>query len=193
VKSIGLWVAASAATPVECGSPAAALPTLHQPRSILASPAQVPQVRCLNLGLGFCSWRVRMREDFGCRILCGFFAKGVDLGRAKKRTRTLEPQRVRHPSSTVGKQKLFELVFTGGWNKWIRLTHRWLSVAFMLAVIINGVAVAQKAYTNRLGLLAVFTLPCNFSPVCTCSHCHTPPSGAARDAPAKRVGFVLGV
>ncbi len=44
------------------------------------------------------------------------------------------------------------------WNKWIRLTHRWLSIAFTVAVIVNGIAVAQKKYTNRLGLLAVFTL-----------------------------------
>ena len=27
------------------------------------------------------------------------------------------------------------------WNKWIRQTHRWLSVAFTVAVIINGIAV----------------------------------------------------
>jgi heme A synthase len=44
------------------------------------------------------------------------------------------------------------------WNKWVRQTHRWLSVAFTVVVIVNGVAVAQKKYTNRLGLLAVFTL-----------------------------------
>jgi heme A synthase len=44
------------------------------------------------------------------------------------------------------------------WNKWVRQTHRWLSVAFTVAVIINIVAVAQKEYTNRLGLLAVLPL-----------------------------------
>ena len=44
------------------------------------------------------------------------------------------------------------------WNKWIRQTHRWLSMAFTAAVIVNIVAVAQKRYTNRLGLLAVFPL-----------------------------------
>lgn len=43
-------------------------------------------------------------------------------------------------------------------NKWIRQIHRWLSVAFTVAVIINGVAVAQKRYTNGLGLTAVGTL-----------------------------------
>lgn len=48
------------------------------------------------------------------------------------------------------------------WNRWIRESHRWLSVAFMLAVIINGIAVAQKRYTARLGLLAVFVLALQF-------------------------------
>ena len=48
------------------------------------------------------------------------------------------------------------------WNKWFRLTHRWLSVAFTVVVIINGVAVAEKRYTNGLGLLAVFTLALQF-------------------------------
>jgi heme A synthase len=44
------------------------------------------------------------------------------------------------------------------WNKWIRQTHRWLSMAFTLAVIVNIVAVAQKKYTNSVGLLAVAPL-----------------------------------
>jgi heme A synthase len=44
------------------------------------------------------------------------------------------------------------------WNKWIRQTHRWLSMAFTVAVIVNIVAVVQGKYTNRLGLLAVFPL-----------------------------------
>lgn len=44
------------------------------------------------------------------------------------------------------------------WNKWIRQTHRWLSIAFTVAVVVNGVAVAQGKYTNRLGLLAVASL-----------------------------------
>jgi hypothetical protein len=48
------------------------------------------------------------------------------------------------------------------WNKWIRLTHRWLSIAFTIAVIVNGVAVAQNKYSNRLGLLAVFVLALEF-------------------------------
>jgi heme A synthase len=48
------------------------------------------------------------------------------------------------------------------WSKWVRQTHRWLSIAFTLAVIINFVAVVQKKYTNGLGLLAVFTLVLQF-------------------------------
>ena len=44
------------------------------------------------------------------------------------------------------------------WNKWIRQTHRWLSIAFTVAVIVNGVAVTQRKYTNKLGLLAVAPL-----------------------------------
>ena len=44
------------------------------------------------------------------------------------------------------------------WNKWIRQTHRWLSVALTVAVIINGVAVVEGKYTSKLGLLAVATL-----------------------------------
>ena len=33
------------------------------------------------------------------------------------------------------------------WNKWIRQTHRWLSIAFTVGVIINGVAVVRGKYT----------------------------------------------
>jgi hypothetical protein len=44
------------------------------------------------------------------------------------------------------------------WNRWIRQTHRWLSIVFTAAVIINTVAVLQGKYTNRVGLLAVFPL-----------------------------------
>jgi hypothetical protein len=44
------------------------------------------------------------------------------------------------------------------WNKWIRQTHRWLSIAFWIAVIVNGVAVLEKKYTPALGLVAVFPL-----------------------------------
>ena len=44
------------------------------------------------------------------------------------------------------------------WNKWVRQTHRWLSMAFTVAVIANIVAVVQGKYTSRIGLLAVFPL-----------------------------------
>jgi heme A synthase len=48
------------------------------------------------------------------------------------------------------------------WNKWIRQTHRWLSMAFTAAIIVNIVAVAEKKYTNSLGLLAVLPLALQF-------------------------------
>jgi heme A synthase len=48
------------------------------------------------------------------------------------------------------------------WNKWMRLSHRWLSIAFTLAVIVNGIAVVKGRYTNRLGLLAVAVLALQF-------------------------------
>lgn len=44
------------------------------------------------------------------------------------------------------------------WNKWIRQTHRWLSMAFTAAVIVNIVGIAEKKYSNGLGLLAVAPL-----------------------------------
>ena len=49
------------------------------------------------------------------------------------------------------------------WNKWIRQTHRWLSMAFTAAVIINIVAIVlQKKYTASVGLLAVIPLALQF-------------------------------
>ncbi len=48
------------------------------------------------------------------------------------------------------------------WNKWVRQTHRWLSMAFTVAVIVNIIAVAQKKYTASVGLLAVFPLALQF-------------------------------
>jgi heme A synthase len=44
------------------------------------------------------------------------------------------------------------------WSKWIRQTHRWLSIAFTVAVIVNIVAVEQKKYTFWVGLLALLPL-----------------------------------
>ncbi len=48
------------------------------------------------------------------------------------------------------------------WSKWIRQAHRWLSMAFTAAVIINIVAIAEKKYTNSVGLLAVAPLALQF-------------------------------
>lgn len=44
------------------------------------------------------------------------------------------------------------------WNRWIRQTHRWLSMAFTVAVIFNAVAVLRGHYANWMGLMAVFPL-----------------------------------
>jgi hypothetical protein len=30
------------------------------------------------------------------------------------------------------------------WNEWVRQTHRWLSIAFTVAVIVNIVALAKE-------------------------------------------------
>src|SRR5215469_13034932 len=53
-----------------------------------------------------------------------------------------------------GGSKVLNQEVSLNWNKWIRKTHRWLSIAFTLAVIANGIAVARGKYTNWLGLLA---------------------------------------
>jgi len=44
------------------------------------------------------------------------------------------------------------------WNKCIRQTHRWLTVALTGAIVVNLVAVVERKYTNALGLLAVFPM-----------------------------------
>ena len=43
-------------------------------------------------------------------------------------------------------------------NKWVRQTHRWLSIAFTVAVIVNTVAANQGKYTVWVGLLALLPL-----------------------------------
>ncbi len=40
------------------------------------------------------------------------------------------------------------------WNKWVRQTHRWLSIVFTVGVILNFVAIALKKYTTWVGLSA---------------------------------------
>jgi hypothetical protein len=44
------------------------------------------------------------------------------------------------------------------WNKLIRQGHRWLSLAFTLAVIVNVVAMLQQKQAIWVGLLALFPL-----------------------------------
>ena len=44
------------------------------------------------------------------------------------------------------------------WNKWVRQTHRWLSIAFTAAVIVNIIALVQGKQVVWVGLLALFTL-----------------------------------
>jgi len=43
-------------------------------------------------------------------------------------------------------------------NDWIRQLHRWLSIAFTLAVIANIIALVQKSQAVWIGLLALFPL-----------------------------------
>ena len=47
---------------------------------------------------------------------------------------------------------------TLNWNKWIRQTHRWFSIAFTVGVIVNTVAVLKGKYTGWVGLLALLPL-----------------------------------
>ena len=44
------------------------------------------------------------------------------------------------------------------WNKWVRQIHRWLSIAFTVAVVVNIVAVREQKYTGWVGLLALLPL-----------------------------------
>jgi hypothetical protein len=44
------------------------------------------------------------------------------------------------------------------WNKWIRQIHRWLSMAFTVAVMINIVALGQEEPSVWVGLLALLPL-----------------------------------
>ena len=44
------------------------------------------------------------------------------------------------------------------WNGLIRQTHRWLAMAFTLAVILNLVFLMQKEQVLWIGLLALFPL-----------------------------------
>lgn len=44
------------------------------------------------------------------------------------------------------------------WNKWIRQMHRWLSLAFTLAVIANIAAMGMTELAVWIGLLALVPL-----------------------------------
>jgi hypothetical protein len=44
------------------------------------------------------------------------------------------------------------------WNNWIRQFHRWLSIAFTSAVIVNVIAMGQKEPVLWVGLLALLPL-----------------------------------
>jgi cellulose synthase/poly-beta-1,6-N-acetylglucosamine synthase-like glycosyltransferase len=44
------------------------------------------------------------------------------------------------------------------WNAWIRQIHRWLSIAFTVAVIVNIVALLFKEQAVWVGLLALLPL-----------------------------------
>jgi len=44
------------------------------------------------------------------------------------------------------------------WNMNIRQIHRWLSIAFTVAVIVNVVAMLQEKQAVWVGLLALFPL-----------------------------------
>jgi archaellum biogenesis protein FlaJ (TadC family) len=44
------------------------------------------------------------------------------------------------------------------WNKWLRQIHRWLSIAFTLAVIVNIAALVRAEQAVWVGLLALLPL-----------------------------------
>ena len=44
------------------------------------------------------------------------------------------------------------------WSGWIRSTHRWLAIAFTLAVIVNLIALVRENQGVWIGLLALFPL-----------------------------------
>jgi hypothetical protein len=44
------------------------------------------------------------------------------------------------------------------WSEWIRQAHRWLSIVFTVAVVINVVAMRQEKPAVWVGLLALLPL-----------------------------------
>jgi hypothetical protein len=45
-----------------------------------------------------------------------------------------------------------------GMSGWVRKTHRWLSMLFTLAVLVNVIALARQEQAVWIGLLALFPL-----------------------------------
>lgn len=46
------------------------------------------------------------------------------------------------------------------WNKWVRQIHRWLSIVFTSAVIVNLAVMGQEEYPVWLGILTLLPLAC---------------------------------
>jgi heme A synthase len=44
------------------------------------------------------------------------------------------------------------------WNSWVRQIHRWLSIAFTVAVIVNIIALVRGEQAVWVGLLALLPL-----------------------------------
>jgi hypothetical protein len=45
------------------------------------------------------------------------------------------------------------------WNYWVRQIHRWLSIAFTVAVIVNLIALGRQESAVWIGLLALLPAP----------------------------------
>ena len=44
------------------------------------------------------------------------------------------------------------------WNRWVRHIHRWLSIGFTVAVVINVIAMVQEKQAVWVGVLALLPL-----------------------------------
>ena len=64
------------------------------------------------------------------------------------------------------------------WNKRVRQIHRWLAIAFTVAVIANFAAMTQGQPPAWCSPLLPLALPC--SPACTCSRCRMRPADTAQ-------------
>lgn len=68
-------------------------------------------------------------------------------------------------------------------NKWVRQTHRWVSIAFMLAAIVNFVALGQGESAEWVYLLPLPPLALLLLTGLYLFVLPFPPGGAAPDAP----------